>query len=132
MEGHPQTLLILSDHKNLEYFRNAQNLSRRQARWADYLERFNFEIKHVSGKKQGKSDGLSRRADYDQGKEDNRGHVLLDSQFFIQLMDSCEENDILAEIKSNLSDAVIAEKKDLASKVPAALASVQAWVAERV
>ena len=113
LEGHPQTLLILSDHKNLEYFRNAQNLSRRQARWADYLERFNFEIKHVSGKKQGKSDGLSRRADYDQGKEDNRGRVLLDSQFFIQLMDSFEENDILAEIKSNLSDAVIAEKKDL-------------------
>ena len=31
LEGHPQTLLILSDHKNLEYFRNAQNLSRRQA-----------------------------------------------------------------------------------------------------
>ena len=65
LEGHPQTLLILSDHKNLEYFRNAQNLSRHQARWADYLERFNFEIKHVSGKKQGKSDGLSRRADYE-------------------------------------------------------------------
>ena len=113
LEGHPRKLLILSDHKNLEYFRNAQNLSRRQARWADYLERFDFEIKHVSGKKQGKSDGLSRRADYNQGKEDNQNRTLLDSELFIQLLDTLEEHDILSEIKSKLSDAVKTEKKDL-------------------
>lgn len=114
LEGHPQKILIHSDHKNLEYFRSAQNLSRRQARWADYLERFDFDIKHVSGKRQGKSDGLSRRADYNQGKEDNRDRVLLDSKFFIQLIDALEDNNsVLDEIKSQLTDKFIAEKKDL-------------------
>jgi len=54
---------IWTDHKNLEYFMKAQKLNRRQARWAFYLSRFDFTLKHVAGSKMGKADGLSRRAD---------------------------------------------------------------------
>jgi len=35
------------DHKNLEYFMKAQKLNKRQARWALYLSRFDFTLKHV-------------------------------------------------------------------------------------
>ena len=51
---------IWTDHKNLEYFMKAQKLNRRQARWALYLSRFNFTLKHMPGTKIGKADGLSR------------------------------------------------------------------------
>jgi len=40
-----------------------QKLNRRQARWALYLSRFNFMLKHVPGSKMEKADSLSRRPD---------------------------------------------------------------------
>jgi len=54
---------IWTDYKNLEYFMKAQKLNRRQARWALYLSRFDFMLKHVPGSKMGKADSLSRRLD---------------------------------------------------------------------
>ncbi len=55
LEGVQFKFEIWMDHKNLEYFMKAQNLNRRQARWALYLSQFNFTLKHVVGK-----DGESR------------------------------------------------------------------------
>jgi len=63
LEGARLRFEIWTDHKNLEYFMSSQNLNRRQARWALYLSRFNFTLKHVPGSKMGKTDGLSRRSD---------------------------------------------------------------------
>jgi len=40
-----------------------QKLNRRQARWALYLSRLDFTLKHVAGTKIGKADRLSRRVD---------------------------------------------------------------------
>ena len=54
---------IWTDHKNLEYFMKVQKLNRRQARWALYLSRFDFTLKHVLESKIEKVDSLSRRPD---------------------------------------------------------------------
>ena len=54
---------VWTDHKNLEYFMKTQKLNQQQARWALYLSRFNFTLKHVPGTKIGKTDRLSRRLD---------------------------------------------------------------------
>ena len=63
LEGTAIKFEIWTDHKNLEYFMKAQKLNRRQARWALYLSRFNFMLKHVLGSKIEKADSLSRRLD---------------------------------------------------------------------
>ena len=63
LEGAQSKFEIWTDHKNLEYFMKAQKLNQRQARWALYLSRFDFILKHVLGSKMGKADGLSRRLD---------------------------------------------------------------------
>ena len=69
---------IWTDHKNLEYFMKAQKLNRRQARWALYLSRFNFMLKHVPGSKIGKADSLNRRPDWEIGVEkDNEDETLV-------------------------------------------------------
>jgi len=63
LEGVMMKFEIWTDHKNLEYFMKAQKLNRRQARWALYLSRFNFTLKHIPGSRMGKADSLSRRPD---------------------------------------------------------------------
>ena len=55
---------IWTDHKNLEYFMKAQKLNQRQARWALYLSRFDFTLKHVPGARIEKADGLGRILDW--------------------------------------------------------------------
>ena len=69
---------IWTDYKNLEYFMKVQKLNRRQARWALYLSRFNFMLKHIPGSKIGKVDSLSKRLDQKIGVEkDNEDETLV-------------------------------------------------------
>ena len=46
LEGLPYPFEIITDHSNLEFWRTAQDLSRRQARWALWLSRFQFHMIH--------------------------------------------------------------------------------------
>ena len=55
-----------------------QKLNKRQARWALYLSRFDFTLKHVLGSKIEKVDSLSRRLDWKVGVErDNEDKILV-------------------------------------------------------
>jgi len=60
-EGAEHTLQLITDHKNLEYFMSKKLLNRRQARWAQFLSRFDYEIVSRPGKSNGKADALTRR-----------------------------------------------------------------------
>jgi len=53
LEGAQNKFEIWSNHKNLEYFMGSQKLNRRQARWALFLSRFDFILKHVLGSSMG-------------------------------------------------------------------------------
>jgi len=78
LEGAVIKFEIWTDHKNLEYFIKVQKLNRRQARWALYLSRFNFMLKHVLGSKMGKADSLSRRPDWEvRVDKDNEDEMLV-------------------------------------------------------
>jgi len=95
---------IWTDHKNLEYFMKAQKLNRRQARWALYLSRFDFMLKHVPGSRMGKTDSLSRRLDWEVGVErDNKGKILVKSKWL--------------EVKRTEKVEIIVEGVDLLEKV---------------
>ena len=83
LEGHPETIEIWSDHQNLTYFKKAQKLTRRQARWALYLTRFHFILRHKPGKTMLTADPLSRRPDHEEGvNSDNADQILLKPQYF--------------------------------------------------
>jgi hypothetical protein len=82
LEGLPQPFEILTDHNNLTFWTTAQNLSRRQARWALWLLRFDFTLTHKPGKANALADALSRRADHKTSNpEDNQGVVALGPDF---------------------------------------------------
>ena len=42
LEGSAFPIEVVSDHKNLEYFASTKQLSRYQARWSEFLSRFNY------------------------------------------------------------------------------------------
>lgn len=61
LESVPTRIKVLTDHKNLEYFMTTKLLNRRQARWSEFLSRFDFVITYRPGKQGGKPDALTRR-----------------------------------------------------------------------
>jgi len=78
LEGTVVKFEIWTDHKNLEYFMKVQKLNKRQARWALYLSRFDFTLKHVPESKMGKADSLSRRLDWEiEAEKDNEDKILV-------------------------------------------------------
>lgn len=63
LEGAPSPIKVITDHKNLEYFTTTKLLNRRQARWSEFLSRFNFKITYRPGKQGAKPDALTRRSE---------------------------------------------------------------------
>ena len=59
IQGLPHTTTVLSDHKNLTYYRDARKLNRRQARWSLFLSEFDIKLVHISRTKMVQSDALS-------------------------------------------------------------------------
>jgi len=104
LEGTTTKFEIWTDHKNLEYFIKAQKLNRRQVRWALYLSRFDFTLKHVPGSKIRKVDSLSRRPDWEVGVErDNKDKMLVKSEWL--------------EVRKTEKVEVIVEEIDLLEKI---------------
>ena len=104
LEGTRSKFKVWTDHKNLEYFMSNQKLNQRQARWALYLSRFDFVLKHILGSKMGKADGLSRRLDWEIGVEkDNKEQMLVKKEWL--------------EMKRIRITEVIIEGMDLLDKV---------------
>ena len=58
-----QKIVVWTDHENLEYFTSSKVLTRRQARWSEFLSEFDFIVKYRPGDKNGKPDALSRHWD---------------------------------------------------------------------
>lgn len=73
LEGAGVPVEVISDHKNLQYFMTTKRLNRRQARWSEFLSRFNFRLIYRPGAQGGKPDALTRRSsDQPQGEDDER------------------------------------------------------------
>jgi hypothetical protein len=64
LEGAQHTITVITDHKNLEYFITTKVLNCCQAHWAEILGNYNFVIKYILGKANGKPDALSQHPDY--------------------------------------------------------------------
>ena len=63
LEGAPFQTEVYCDHNNLRYFRSSRVLSRRQTRWSEFLDRFDYSFHYRPGHLNGKPDALSRRPD---------------------------------------------------------------------
>jgi hypothetical protein len=80
LEGNPHrlTAVVYTDHRNLESLMTIKELTRQQARWAETLGCFNFEIIFCPGRQSGKPDALLRRPNLAPQKGEKRmfGQIL--------------------------------------------------------
>ena len=60
-EGAEHNIQLITDHQNLEYFMSKRLLNPRQARWAQFLSRLDYEIVYRPGESNGKADALTQR-----------------------------------------------------------------------
>ncbi len=90
--GAYQDFEIWTDHQNLQYFRKPQKVNRRQARWITELAEYHFTLHHKAGTANKKADLLSRRADHNQGQDNNDQVVVLSPEHFrAMIMPTIEE-----------------------------------------
>ena len=82
--AHPVTLL--TNHKNLTYFRQPQKLSRHQACWMMFLQDFDLHFVHLPGSAMGPADALSCLPDPDISS-DNIDVTVLPDNLFLRTFD---------------------------------------------
>ena len=77
LEGARHPFTVLTDHKNLEYIREARRLKPRQARWALFFTRFDFSLSYRPGSKNVQADALSRLHEVEASTEEpeNSAHT---------------------------------------------------------
>lgn len=76
---------VITDHRNLQHFREKKTLNRRQVRWSQFLEEFDFVIEYCPGKLGEKPDALTRHTGvYPQDKDaaSERGGRRQEEYFF--------------------------------------------------
>jgi len=106
--GHKIT--ILTDHKNLEYWKTKKDLNLRQTRWGERLANYDFTIKYRPGRLAGKPDILSRESEDspwegDMKHRQNHGRILLPEEAFEALQASTTET-INLEIDKELLNEI--------------------------
>src|SRR5208282_3116829 len=60
LEGAKHQVLVLTDHQSLKYMETQPTLTRRQAKWMEYMAQYNYKILYQPGKTNVVADALSR------------------------------------------------------------------------
>jgi RNase H-like domain found in reverse transcriptase len=77
----PFTTTVITDHANLQYYRQPQKINRHVAHYLADLADYRFKLVHKPGASN-KADHLSRQPDYDDGKGDNEDVQVLADKLF--------------------------------------------------
>jgi len=114
LQGSPFPTIILSDHKNLTYFRTTQKLNRQQACWSLFLSEFDLKLVHTLRSKIIQSDTLFWRPDHITDEIDNDDIIVLSDNIFIKMVDLELQNEICEETAKDdfFTKALLAMKKN--------------------
>ncbi len=100
--GPAQPTLILTDHRNLEYFMTMKQLNQRQARWSLKLADYDFVIVYRPGKEAVKPDALSRRDEHlvtERERQENAKVLLPPERFLVSTIESSVRGSSLYDVE---------------------------------
>ena len=86
LQGTARPITIVTNHKNLSYIKDPQKLSRRQARWSLFLQKFDLQWQVTPGTKMAPADALSR-CDHVDTTQDNQETSICLEPIIIQALD---------------------------------------------
>jgi hypothetical protein len=92
LAGSPLPITVLTDHKNLQYYRQPHCISRCVACYLPQLANYNFTLTHQPGNIN-KADALSRRPDHHTGDNDNDNVLVLPPSLFVDAITSSSLDD---------------------------------------
>ena len=115
LQGTPHPITLLTDHKNLTYFRQLQKLSHRQACWMMFLQDFDLHFVHVPGTAMGPANALSHLPNPDLSS-DNTDVTLLPDNLFISAIDTALVDKITSS--SQTDPLVVAALQNLSHGSP--------------
>jgi RNase H-like domain found in reverse transcriptase/Integrase zinc binding domain len=100
----PHQLTVISDHANLQYYREAHKITCQVVRYLPQMADFNMRIVHHPGKTN-KADPLSRLPGVDQGEHNHDNVLVLPPELFICLLTEHQslENEVLEEQKKQVT-----------------------------
>ena len=101
LQGSQFPTVILSDYKNLTYFRTAQKLNHQQAHWSLFLSEFDLKLIHVPGSCMIQSNSLSHCPDHILNNTDNDDVIVLPDNIFVRLLDLDLQDKILQKTIDN-------------------------------
>jgi RNase H-like domain found in reverse transcriptase len=87
----PFTTTVITDHANLQYYRQPQKINQRMARYLADLADYQFTLVHKPGASN-RADYLSWQLDYDEGKGDNEDVQVLPDKLFVNAIASLTLN----------------------------------------
>ena len=88
---------ILTNHKNLEYFRKPQDLSHWQVQWKQIMQEYHYVMEHHSGKTN-PANPLSQRPDFEKGVEsNNKQEILLPQYLFPDLISEHKDGPLIKD-----------------------------------
>jgi hypothetical protein len=112
--GAQEPVRIWTDHKNLQYFREPQKLTGRQARWVTLMQDYNYVFEYIPGETNVVADLLSRWQDLNEGVSAEKQIMLPDSLFHIRkISPHADDNDSLLTRKIFLKDDITLRQQAL-------------------
>jgi hypothetical protein len=75
---------VLTDHKNLQYFREPQKITSCQAQWIEFLQDFDYQLEHIPGLSNTIADLLSHHKDLNEGVNSETLRILLSNTLFYE------------------------------------------------
>lgn len=101
--------IVYTDHATLQHFPTQPNLTRRQARWMEWLQEYDFVFKYKRGKDNTVPDALSRRPDHkeedDPGKQINSISVEIASDIRQRLKEGYAKDPKMASLFDHASQS---------------------------
>ena len=116
---------VLSDHRNLEHFMTTKQLNRRQARWAEFLAEFNFQISYRPGAQGTKPDSLTRRTDdlpaddSDERRQFNNQVILKAKNLDVGVRKAVKLGEEIHQLEALTTRVALLAYPDLATRVAA-------------
>ena len=100
LQGMDHPITVVTNHKNLSYFKQPHKLFQQQAKWMLFLQDFDLVFLTTSGSQMGPADTLSHKDEVDTSN-DNQDVVLLPPTLFIKAIDIALTNKIPLSSPSN-------------------------------